>query len=329
MTDKNVFIDRSPERTFKSGALLFIQGESGAGMFIIKSGKVRVFKQEDERAEKWQVLGPGSVLGEISLIHGRPYAFSAQAMEPVTALVIQKKDLDHTISRMPGWFVHAFQSSVTKLRGQDDTKRKSSLKTRLPGLMRILLLLKERCAAEPGRNSTVPLPVLKEKAELILGLSFADSEEMLIHLVLKGFLAIEESDSGEEYVRLLHSSALRYYMTYLRVKRNGGVMAGESLSDTAFELGNLILAVAKKKGAPQKNGMIRLEMIQLINRLKEEKKTEYMQAGYLNEISNTGALKLTGEVSAGGSIISFDEKKLRSILFFRAFLPAFQKEAAV
>lgn len=62
------------------GEMLFQQGDPGTSMFIVDQGKLRVYTLgEGERHVLLDVLGPGDVIGELTLLDGRPRTAYAQA----------------------------------------------------------------------------------------------------------------------------------------------------------------------------------------------------------------------------------------------------------
>ena len=60
------------ERKFRRGTLIFIEGELSTEMLILRTGSVRILKQEGENTFELAILGPGSVLGELSLLDHQP-----------------------------------------------------------------------------------------------------------------------------------------------------------------------------------------------------------------------------------------------------------------
>lgn len=66
--------------TLKQGEMLFQKGDPGDSMFIVETGSVRVYTLgEGERQVLLDVLGPGDVLAELSLLDGRPRSAYGQA----------------------------------------------------------------------------------------------------------------------------------------------------------------------------------------------------------------------------------------------------------
>jgi len=78
------------EQSYQPGQLIMRQGDTGVGAFIIRSGKVEVVQERDGKETKLATLGPGDVVGEMALLDEFPRSASVRAVEPTTALGIQR-----------------------------------------------------------------------------------------------------------------------------------------------------------------------------------------------------------------------------------------------
>jgi len=67
--------------SFQKGDLIFSEGDLGNEMFIIQSGKVRIFKNIDGYDQTLTVLEKGDFFGEMSILEGLPRSASAEAEE--------------------------------------------------------------------------------------------------------------------------------------------------------------------------------------------------------------------------------------------------------
>jgi len=78
------------ERKFPAGTVLMQQGDTGAGLFVITSGHVKVTQATDpDRAEEnLRTMGPGEVLGEMALLDDLPRSATVTAIDDVTALLL-------------------------------------------------------------------------------------------------------------------------------------------------------------------------------------------------------------------------------------------------
>jgi len=72
----------APARLFRRGELLFSQSQPVTALFILKSGRVRVFRvAEDGKALTMAILEPGAVFGEMMLVGQQMYDNYAEAIE--------------------------------------------------------------------------------------------------------------------------------------------------------------------------------------------------------------------------------------------------------
>lgn len=91
------------ERKFPAGSVLMQQGDTGAGLFVITSGKVKVTQAVDpDRAEEdLGTIGSGEVLGEMALLDDLPRSATATAVEDVTALILPIWDFRSSLRANP------------------------------------------------------------------------------------------------------------------------------------------------------------------------------------------------------------------------------------
>jgi CRP/FNR family transcriptional regulator, cyclic AMP receptor protein len=78
------------EQRYEPGQEIVRQGDTGVGAFIIRSGKVDIVQDRDGKEQKIATLGPGEVFGEMALLDEFPRSATARAVEPTTALGIQR-----------------------------------------------------------------------------------------------------------------------------------------------------------------------------------------------------------------------------------------------
>ena len=69
------------ERVYNASEIVFEQGEEGLGLYVIRSGHVRVSRLQKGRDVEIARLSRGSFFGELALLDGSPRAAQAQAVE--------------------------------------------------------------------------------------------------------------------------------------------------------------------------------------------------------------------------------------------------------
>ncbi|HEV7274892.1 MAG TPA: PqqD family peptide modification chaperone [Devosiaceae bacterium] len=80
------------QREILPGERLVVEGQPGDACFLVRSGEFAVH-QEDTPQEVLAVLGPGSVVGEVSLLAGEPRRASVTASTAADVLVLERQPL--------------------------------------------------------------------------------------------------------------------------------------------------------------------------------------------------------------------------------------------
>jgi CRP/FNR family transcriptional regulator, cyclic AMP receptor protein len=109
------------ERSFKPGDSLMRQGESGIGLFIILSGKVRIEKV-DTAGRKVEIAenGPGDILGEMAVFDGSPRSASVTATVETTSLVLASWEFNAFLKAHPEAALELLPIVVKRFRETND-----------------------------------------------------------------------------------------------------------------------------------------------------------------------------------------------------------------
>jgi CRP-like cAMP-binding protein len=81
-------------KLLEPGELIFREGEAGKGIFLITSGSVELCLESSWCRSIRRVATAGCVLGLPSTLSGEPYSLSAEVIEPVTVVQLNKDDFD-------------------------------------------------------------------------------------------------------------------------------------------------------------------------------------------------------------------------------------------
>ena len=80
------------ELSFARGEVLFLEGEPCRGLYVVKSGQVRIFKSSPEgREQVLLVAKPGDSFNDVPVFDGGPNPASASALEESTVYLIPKE----------------------------------------------------------------------------------------------------------------------------------------------------------------------------------------------------------------------------------------------
>jgi len=85
--------ERTIPRRFSAGETIFAEGEPCAGLFVVESGHVRIFKSSaGGREQVLSIEGPGSSVAELPVFDGGNYPASVTAIDDATLLFVSKQD---------------------------------------------------------------------------------------------------------------------------------------------------------------------------------------------------------------------------------------------
>ncbi|MBN2305810.1 MAG: PrsW family intramembrane metalloprotease [Anaerolineae bacterium] len=104
-------------QSFDNGTLLFHEGAKGDAMYLIEDGQIDIFVRDQAGQEKpLRTFEPGSVVGEFSLLDGRPRSASARANGPLKVLVLQREVFIRFIQSRPKVVLAMLQYLAEKVR---------------------------------------------------------------------------------------------------------------------------------------------------------------------------------------------------------------------
>lgn len=94
---------RGTIRRAAAGELVVRQGDPGTEMFVVRSGRFRIFSGTPALGieRELAVVGPGECFGEVALLAGGPRTASAAALEPGELCVLHLDDLTALVAESP------------------------------------------------------------------------------------------------------------------------------------------------------------------------------------------------------------------------------------
>jgi CRP/FNR family transcriptional regulator, cyclic AMP receptor protein len=181
----------SSSATYPRGSVLFVEGQSPRGVFILCSGKVKLFGTSSSgKALIFRIADPGEIIGLPSTLSGKPYELTAEALEPIQANFIRRDDFLSFLSKygdaalrvaqMLGEIYYATCREVRYLGLSSSAAEK---------LARFILDLKPAKNSEPGKARVV-LALTHEEVANMIGASRETVSRLFTGLKNKQFVDI-------------------------------------------------------------------------------------------------------------------------------------------
>lgn len=123
---------------------LYLPGDPGDNVFLLKSGRVKVSQiSEDGKEFTLAILEPGEIFGELEVFEGTQRDTMAEALEDTSICVIKKRDFEELLKKRPdltlrltkmiGLRLRRLESRITDLVFKDVPSRLAHLLLRLSG----------------------------------------------------------------------------------------------------------------------------------------------------------------------------------------------------
>ncbi len=103
---------------FAPGEILVQENTISRKLFIIRRGKVRVYKNYFNQKVTLAILESGEVVGELSFFDSNPRSASVEAITDVEAIVIDGAD-DKQMEKIPSWVVSVLKNTFKRFRDMD------------------------------------------------------------------------------------------------------------------------------------------------------------------------------------------------------------------
>lgn len=183
------------ERHYPRGSVLFQQGDDAHEMYIIKSGALKIYRQDEGREI---ILGhqfPGEAIGELEVFHydSRRLA-SVAAIEKTTLWMIRKTDLDKLVQKYPELIRKALFIVSERL---SQANRKIEYLSFLDIRVRVanlLLDLNSNFGADTAEGRLIQFRVSQQYLANMIGAGRESVARILIEFQKERFICISKKD---------------------------------------------------------------------------------------------------------------------------------------
>jgi len=203
----DVGIDRY-HRSFSAGTTLYYAGAPATDLFLIGSGRVQLIKRARGIERSIGLYGADEIVGEEALLPGAHRSASAQAIEPVTALVIESDTFRALVRRRPELGEGVMQQLARRLLRAGEQIENFLLPD--PTIRVLNTLLHAVDEAEEGHLELSPLELSTRTA-----LDLDQVKAVVGQLRERGYLSV-----GDQTITIDDAAALRQLQDLLALKED-------------------------------------------------------------------------------------------------------------
>jgi len=190
LSDRELDVVRavSVEKNYPRSAVVLTEGEMGDSLYMIQTGKVKVFiGDEDGREIILKILGPGSFFGEMSMIDKQPRSASVTTLETSTFLVLQHNAFEKCVEQAPRIAQMVMQVLAQRVREAD---RKIGTLAMMDVYGRVASTLLELAVNDNGKMIVGEKLSQQDLANMV-GASREMVNRILKDLAERGFISVE------------------------------------------------------------------------------------------------------------------------------------------
>ena len=189
---QNSLRSKMGQTTLRRGEVLFEEGEPGNRRYILTEGKVKLgHTSMDGRENLLAVLGPGEIIGELTLFDPGPRSTTATAVSPVTLLHLDHTDLNAILDTNPTMGKHMLRALARRLRRTNESLA-DLVFSDVPGrVAKALLDLADRFGTPAEDGVHVPHDLTQEELAQLVGASRETVNKSLADFVSRGWIHLE------------------------------------------------------------------------------------------------------------------------------------------
>jgi len=176
-------------RTFPKNTVLIHEGDSGDALYIVLSGRVKVYASNAQGREFAIAFhGAGEYVGEMTLDGGVRSA-SVVTIDPTVCAVVHREQFREFILKNPDFALHLIEKLINRVRATTEDVKSLAL-TDVYG--RLVRLLNTLAVPNAGGTSIVPEKLTQQAIAERVGASRDMIGKLFKDLVAGGYLAIED-----------------------------------------------------------------------------------------------------------------------------------------
>ncbi len=108
MSGKNIIL--------KPGASLFLEGDPSNGMYLVRSGVLKIYLNREGKEVLLAQVTSGAMIGEMALFDEKPRSASAAALKTCEVTFISKSEFEQLMKMIPKWFKGLMSTLSGRLR---------------------------------------------------------------------------------------------------------------------------------------------------------------------------------------------------------------------
>jgi len=175
---------------FKAGEVIFYEGEKPQGLYVVCSGKAKIYKSSRTGQQLvTRIEKPGDLLGHRSMLSGENYSGSAEAMQESIVSMIDAETFKQFLRKHPNAALALLREVCKDVRRGEDKARDIAFKPARSRLGSVLLNV-----MQPNGKAPVVAGLKRKDLAEMAGLTIETTVRLLKDFESRGFIQRREKD---------------------------------------------------------------------------------------------------------------------------------------
>ncbi|MGD9200746.1 MAG: cyclic nucleotide-binding domain-containing protein [Chitinispirillia bacterium] len=308
-------------KSLKKDEFLFREGSTGRELFIVKEGKVGVYRESQEGLVELAVIEKNGIIGEMSLLDNQPRSATIRALENSNIIVINEKIFQAALQTAPLWLTSIVKIVVSRLRDINKRVDQTVLRDRERGLVSLLLLLLPENKHEFSSRTALEYNLVIVEAYYVCRLKKKETERILSRLEKRKIISILNGTDSTRHICFDDLDIINLFYEYLTLKSQQKTFREINIPQEEISILSNIAYVAQKSGIEKKEGTI-LSKSSLIKDISD-KNLDTIDKSLLG-LKRRNLINILPEEN--DSVIIFKKESLSRIKKIKEWLPRFTTE---
>ncbi len=179
-------------KKYRKSSIILLEEETGAALFVIVSGKVKIVRMDDDGREViLSILGTSDFFGEMAILDGLTRSASVVATAKSELFMIHRRDFLKLLNDHPSVAIALLRELTSRLRKADAQIKSLSLKDAAGRVANVVLQLADEIGMfRKGRVEIDEMPLQQDLANMA-GTSRETISRMIHRFIKKGYLQMQ------------------------------------------------------------------------------------------------------------------------------------------
>ncbi|HOQ16039.1 MAG: Crp/Fnr family transcriptional regulator [Epulopiscium sp.] len=178
-------------KEYKKGSVIFFEGEKGDAFYYILSGKVKMYKTDDEGKEIiLNIFGEGSVIGEVTMFNDIDYPATAEVIEDAVLGMIYNREIENLVASHKDLALQIIKVLTKRLYHSQMNVKEMALTNVYLRTKNVLLNLAKEHGIKTSRGIELNLDITRQDIANIVGTTRETASRVMSELKKAGEIDI-------------------------------------------------------------------------------------------------------------------------------------------